>query len=70
MPFVVLPLIASGAVSELDPGGTSLLFVVVAFAALILEVWGLVEIGLLSGTSGPNRYGGDPRAPSVEEVFA
>jgi uncharacterized membrane protein YhaH (DUF805 family) len=28
-------------------------------------IWGLVELGLLRGTSGPNRFGPDPLAPAI-----
>ena len=30
--------------------------------ALILTLWGLVELGFISGTAGDNRYGPDPKA--------
>jgi len=33
-----------------------------SLAGLALSVWGFVEIGLLKGTAGPNRYGPDPHA--------
>jgi uncharacterized membrane protein YhaH (DUF805 family) len=29
-------------------------------AAFALSIWGLVEIGFLRGTVGPNQYGPDP----------
>jgi uncharacterized membrane protein YhaH (DUF805 family) len=32
-------------------------------AAMALSLWGLVEIGFLRGTSGPNNYGPDPLPP-------
>ena len=32
-------------------------------------IWILVECGLLKGTAGANRYGGDPRERSVAAVF-
>lgn len=32
-------------------------------AAAALSLWGLVEIGFLRGTSGPNNYGPDPLPP-------
>ena len=37
--------------------GLSTLILLVSFA---LSIWGLVEIGFLKGTPGPNRYGPDP----------
>jgi uncharacterized membrane protein YhaH (DUF805 family) len=33
-----------------------------ALAAFALTIWGFVEIGLLRGTAGPNKYGPDPLA--------
>jgi uncharacterized membrane protein YhaH (DUF805 family) len=38
-------------------GGASLVFSLAAFA---LSIWGLVELGFLRGTVGPNQYGPDP----------
>jgi uncharacterized membrane protein YhaH (DUF805 family) len=38
-----------------------------AFVALVgaaLAIWGLVEIGFLKGTTGPNDYGPDPLGPT------
>ena len=48
----------------LDETGTataSLLFIL-QFAALALGVWGAIELGVLRGTTGANRYGPDPLA--------
>jgi uncharacterized membrane protein YhaH (DUF805 family) len=28
-------------------------------------IWGLVELGFLRGTLGPNRFGPDPLAPAI-----
>jgi uncharacterized membrane protein YhaH (DUF805 family) len=36
---------------------------ILAVAALVLNVWGVVELLFLSGTIGPNRFGRDPLAP-------
>jgi uncharacterized membrane protein YhaH (DUF805 family) len=33
-----------------------------SLAAFALPLWGLVELGCLSGVAGPNRYGPDPLA--------
>ena len=38
-------------------GGTGIVFYLASFA---IGIWGLVELGFLRGTMGPNRYGPDP----------
>jgi len=45
-------------VGEREPLSTVAVFTVIAAAGLVL--WLFVEIGCLSGTKGPNRYGPDP----------
>ena len=35
-----------------------------ALVAVILNLWGIVELVFLRGTSGPNRFGSDPLAPA------
>jgi uncharacterized membrane protein YhaH (DUF805 family) len=35
----------------------------IQFAALALTVWGIVELSVLRGTIGTNRFGPDPLAP-------
>jgi uncharacterized membrane protein YhaH (DUF805 family) len=37
-------------------------WLVLQIAALALSLWGLIEIGFLRGTTGPNRFGPDPLA--------
>ena len=41
-----------------------------ALLGLPFSLWGLVEMGFLKGSVGPNKYGDDPLAPPVAEVFA
>jgi uncharacterized membrane protein YhaH (DUF805 family) len=36
---------------------------VISFVALLLCIWGFVELFCLRGTGGPNRFGPDPLAP-------
>jgi uncharacterized membrane protein YhaH (DUF805 family) len=36
--------------------------IAIEFVALALATWGSVELGLLRGTAGPNRFGPDPLA--------
>jgi uncharacterized membrane protein YhaH (DUF805 family) len=33
------------------------------FASLPIALWGIVELGILLGTKGPNRFGVDALAP-------
>jgi uncharacterized membrane protein YhaH (DUF805 family) len=37
-------------------------------AALVIGVWGFIELGCLRGTVGPNQYGPDPLAPAQGAV--
>jgi len=41
-----------------------------ALLSLPISIWAFVELGCLKGTGGPNKYGPDPLAPAMEEVFA
>jgi uncharacterized membrane protein YhaH (DUF805 family) len=34
--------------------------IVFLLASFALSIWGLIEMGFLRGTAGPNRYGPDP----------
>ena len=38
----------------------SALWWALALIALVLSLWGLIELGFLRGTDGPNDYGADP----------
>jgi len=54
--FYLLP----GVLSSLGPTiGANFIFSLAGFA---VSVWGLVELGFLRGTPGPNQYGPDPLA--------
>ena len=58
IPFIALPLLlnsASRAGLVTADSATTLQWVSLAFA-----VWGIVELGILRGTVGPNRFGPDP----------
>lgn len=54
--FYVLPALL-GWLAEIT--GSYLVFELASFA---FAIWGLVELGFLRGTSGPNQYGPDPLA--------
>ncbi len=50
-----------------DVGGvvipmSSTLSLIVSLASLVIGIWGLIELGFLRGTSGPNQHGPDPLA--------
>jgi uncharacterized membrane protein YhaH (DUF805 family) len=75
MLFMVLPGVLSGLgqammgmsqTSGADAAGGAVLVLL----GLPLSVWAFVEMGCLKGTAGPNRYGEDPLAPPLQEVFA
>jgi uncharacterized membrane protein YhaH (DUF805 family) len=38
--------------------------------SLPISIWAFIELGCLRGTAGPNRFGPDPLAPPLDEVFA
>lgn len=38
--------------------------------SLPLSIWAVVELGILKGTTGPNRFGADPLQPTPAEVFS
>jgi len=60
--FYVTPLMLALAGRALLDKGDALAGGLVALGELTLGVWAFVEIGLLSGTRGKNRFGADPRA--------
>lgn len=53
--FYGLPAVMNGMGSQFD--NASPIFSVAAFA---ISIWGLIELGILRGTVGPNQYGPDP----------
>lgn len=56
-PDILLTLVQ--VLDEIGAASTGLLFIL-QFAALALAVWGAIELGVLPGTVGANRYGPDP----------
>ena len=69
LPFVLLPsLLAQVAfrmVAESSGLGTAIL---PAAAAALLALWGFVEIALMPGTEGSNRFGPDPREAVADSL--
>jgi uncharacterized membrane protein YhaH (DUF805 family) len=53
--FWVLPGILQGVGEQVGTAG-----IVLSLAGLGISIWGLVEMGFLRGTVGPNQYGSDP----------
>lgn len=53
--FWFVPMILQGAGEQIDGIGF-----VLTLAGVGISIWGLVEIGFLRGTVGPNQYGPDP----------
>lgn len=52
----------------LDAAGQ--MWVVFRLAGAVVSLWGLIELGFLRGTSGPNAYGPDPMVGAPEPVSA
>ena len=69
--FVLLPALllapAEAVSTSRDPSAAAggLLF---ALVSLPFSIWGLVVMGFLKGTAGPNRFGEDPLAPTRETL--
>jgi uncharacterized membrane protein YhaH (DUF805 family) len=57
--FIILPFLLLGASTGIVTPQTGLGLRVVA---AVLSLWGLVELGCLPGTRGPNKFGNDPLA--------
>jgi uncharacterized membrane protein YhaH (DUF805 family) len=41
-----------------------------SFISFCISMWVLVDLGIMKGTQGANRFGDDPLGPAVQEVFA
>jgi uncharacterized membrane protein YhaH (DUF805 family) len=63
--FFIAPALLGGLVDRLDDDSyTAAALAVVTFG---LNLWGLVELLFLMGTSGPNRFGPDPLTPAAPD---
>jgi uncharacterized membrane protein YhaH (DUF805 family) len=60
--FYVTPLMLAAVARVLLDGGSNLYGGLLALAELAIGLWAFVELGLLRGTRGQNRFGPDPRA--------
>ena len=71
--FYVLPTILSVPFRFAEHGGSDGLQATTAMLAVLglpFSIWGLVELGFLKGTAGPNRFGEDPLGPALETAIA
>jgi uncharacterized membrane protein YhaH (DUF805 family) len=59
--FLIAPTLLRSIADKLDESSAAA--VVLTLAAMVLTVWGFVELLFIQGTRGPNRFGPDPRAP-------
>jgi uncharacterized membrane protein YhaH (DUF805 family) len=58
--FYILPWILGGAANTVDKQGNDTLTLILSLIGLLLMLWGIVVLGFLRGTRGPNRFGPDP----------
>ena len=64
--FYVAPSILAGIANTSEQAVVSFVFGLASFG---ISIWGLVELGFLRGTVGPNPYGPDPlQAPAAASV--
>ena len=63
--FIIVPGILDRLSNRLEEG--SAFWWVILVVAVALSLWGLIEIGILRGTSGDNEYGPDPLAGRVTD---
>ena len=60
--FYFGPVVLDAIGSTIDDGGS--VSIVFGLAGFAIAIWGLVELGFLRGTAGPNQSGPDPLAPA------
>ena len=58
--FYILPWILGSAANTVDKQGNDTLTLILSLIGLLLMLWGIVVLGFLHGTRGPNRFGPDP----------
>jgi uncharacterized membrane protein YhaH (DUF805 family) len=63
--WILLFYVAPGVLEGLGSSTGSGLSFVFSIASFALSVWGIVELGFLRGTPGPNEYGPDPLSTPV-----
>jgi uncharacterized membrane protein YhaH (DUF805 family) len=67
--FVIAPALLGNIVDRIDDESylATAFALSLAYAALGLKAWGIVDLLFFGGTSGPNRFGSDPLAPAIPE---
>jgi uncharacterized membrane protein YhaH (DUF805 family) len=71
--FYVLPTVLSipfRLAEDGPPDGFQAVAALLALIGLPFSIWGLVELGFLKGSPGPNRFGEDPLGPALEPAVA
>jgi uncharacterized membrane protein YhaH (DUF805 family) len=63
--FYIVPWLLGSVVNVADKQGNDTVGLVAGLVGLVCVIWGLVELGFLRGTRGPNRFGPDPLQPEL-----
>jgi uncharacterized membrane protein YhaH (DUF805 family) len=63
--FYIVPWLLGSVVNVADKQGNDTVGLVAELIGLVCVIWGLVELGFLRGTRGPNRFGPDPLQPEL-----
>jgi uncharacterized membrane protein YhaH (DUF805 family) len=63
--FYIVPWRLGSVVNVADKQGNDTVGLVAGLVGLVCVIWGLVELGFLRGTRGPNRFGPDPLQPEL-----
>jgi uncharacterized membrane protein YhaH (DUF805 family) len=58
--FYIVPWVLGSVANVADKQGNDTVELVAGLIGLVCVIWGLVELGFLRGTRGPNRFGPDP----------
>ena len=69
--FGIVPLVSSNLLQTfgyLDPENPSVILQIFDVVVVGISLWLLVELGILKGTQGPNRYGPDPLGVPQEDA--
>jgi uncharacterized membrane protein YhaH (DUF805 family) len=64
--FYILPWVLGSAANAVDKQGNDTLTLIVSLIGLLCAIWGLVALGFLRGTRGPNNFGPDPLQRQVQ----
>ena len=67
VPFMVVPMVLPQMGDRFGEPNTAFFF---GLVAVVLSIWGFVELFCLRGTRGPNRFGPDPRGEAGSGIPA